>query len=141
MILYILKKPLCFFVSDEKIFENCILRTYCLTIWKTLVGDHPGIISAEFGQIPIVYEKKLFLSFPYIINVRLWPPEQCQFLPQGHSLNNFGRRPLDDVIYWLWKLGRCSFGQEDFFKVHFENKCFDPVTFLFNQLDWFKQLW
>jgi len=23
------------------------------TIWKILVGDHPGIIPAEFGQIPI----------------------------------------------------------------------------------------
>ena len=24
-----------------------------LTAWKILVGDHPGIIPAEFGQIPI----------------------------------------------------------------------------------------
>ena len=23
------------------------------TIWTILVGDHPGIIPAEFGQIPI----------------------------------------------------------------------------------------
>ena len=24
--------------------------------------------------------------------------------PQGHNLNNFGRRPLDDAIYQIWKL-------------------------------------
>ena len=47
-------------VSDKKIFENCILRTYFLTMCSThatiltlLVGDQPGIIPVEFGQIPI----------------------------------------------------------------------------------------
>ena len=24
--------------------------------------------------------------------------------PQGHNLNNFGRGPLDDAIYQIWKL-------------------------------------
>ena len=24
--------------------------------------------------------------------------------PQGHNLNNFGRGPLDDSIYQIWKL-------------------------------------
>jgi len=34
------------------------------TIWKILVGDHQGIIPAEFGQIPIrVQETKLFAVF------------------------------------------------------------------------------
>jgi len=23
--------------------------------------------------------------------------------PQGHNLNNFGRGPIDDVIYKIWK--------------------------------------
>jgi len=50
-------------VSDEKFFENRILKTYFLTPWPTyatnqnhlniLVGDHQGTIPVEFGQIPI----------------------------------------------------------------------------------------
>jgi len=50
-------------VSDKKIFENCILKTYFLTLWPTyvtnkkkwttLVGDHPGIIPVKFGQNPM----------------------------------------------------------------------------------------
>jgi len=35
--------------------------------------------------------------------------------PQGHNLNNFGRGPFDDVIYFKYKsTGSCSFRQEDF---------------------------
>jgi len=37
--------------------------------------------------------------------------------PQGHNLNNFGRGPLDDVIYIFNKYestGPCSFRQKDF---------------------------
>ena len=50
-------------VSDKKIFENCILKTYLKTrdllmqptgtIWTTLVGDHPGIIPVKFVQNPM----------------------------------------------------------------------------------------
>jgi len=36
--------------------------------------------------------------------------------------------------------GPCSFRQEDFLKLHFENLFFDPVTYLFNQLERFEQL-
>jgi len=34
----------------------------------------------------------------------------------------------------------CSFRQDDFWKLHFENLLFDPVTYLCNQLEWFEQL-
>ena len=34
----------------------------------------------------------------------MWPPGRGQFWPQGHNLNNFGRGPLDDAIYQIWKL-------------------------------------
>jgi len=37
--------------------------------------------------------------------------------------------------------GPCSFRQEEFFKLHFENLFFDPVTYLCNQLEQFEQLW
>jgi len=53
-------KALGLVVSDKKIFENCILKTYfwprdlhmqpIKTIWTTLVGDHPGAIPVKFGQ-------------------------------------------------------------------------------------------
>jgi len=56
-------KALGLVVSDKKIFENCILKTYfwprdllmqpIKTIWTISVGDHPGTIPVEFGQIPI----------------------------------------------------------------------------------------
>jgi len=40
--------------------------------------------------------------------------------PQGHNLNNFGRRPIVDAIYQIRKLWPCSFRQEDFLKVSFK---------------------
>ena len=36
--------------------------------------------------------------------------------------------------------GPCSFGQEDFLKLHYENLFIDPVTYLCNQLERFEQL-
>jgi len=50
-------------VSDKKIFESCILKTYFWpcdllmqptgTVWTTLIGDHPEIIPVKFGRNPI----------------------------------------------------------------------------------------
>ena len=37
--------------------------------------------------------------------------------------------------------GPCSFGQEDFWKLHFENLFFDPVTYLCNQLEFNVKFW
>ena len=49
------------------------------TIWIILVGDHPGIIPAEFGQISISGSRdKVIWSFPYII--------QCKIVTPGPSL-------------------------------------------------------
>jgi len=52
-------KSLGLVVSDKKIFENCILKTYfwprdlhmqpIRTIWTILVGDHSVIIPVKFG--------------------------------------------------------------------------------------------
>jgi len=37
-------------------------------IWTISVGDHPGAIPIEFGQIPISGSKEeVVCSFPYII--------------------------------------------------------------------------
>ena len=56
-------KALGLVVSDKKIFENCILKTYFLThdlfmqrtgtVRTTLVEEHLGIISVKFGQNPM----------------------------------------------------------------------------------------
>jgi len=74
----------------------------------------------------------------------VWPLWWGQFWPQGYYLNNFGREPLDDVIYTKYDIsGPCSFGQEDFWKLHIENLFFDPVTYLCNQSEQSeqKQFW
>jgi len=63
MMLYTTLKALGLVVSDKKIFESFILKTYLLTrdlfmqpngtVRTTLIGDHQGIIPVKFGQIPI----------------------------------------------------------------------------------------
>jgi len=50
-------------VSDKKIFENCILKTYFFTLWPTYATnwnglnnfdeEHLGIIPVKFGQNPM----------------------------------------------------------------------------------------
>jgi len=65
-------KALGLVVSDKKIFENCLLKTYFLTPWPTyatnwtLVEEHLGIIPVKYGQNPmsgfrgeVVWMKKL----------------------------------------------------------------------------------
>jgi len=96
-----------------KIFESCILKIYCVTrdllmqpirtIWTILVGDHPGNIPVEFGQISGLREEVVWL-FPDIFKCKIVTPGWGQFDPRGGNLNNFGREPLDHAIYQKWKL-------------------------------------
>ena len=37
--------------------------------------------------------------------------------------------------------GPCTFRQKDFWKLHFENLIFDPMTYLCNQSEPFEQIW
>ena len=57
-------KALGLVVSDKKIFESFILKTYLVIPWSTYAtnwnglnnfggGDHAGIILVKFGQNPI----------------------------------------------------------------------------------------
>ena len=42
------------------------------TIWTILVGDHPGTIPVEFGQIPISgWRYEVIWSFPNIIQCKI----------------------------------------------------------------------
>jgi len=77
------------------------------TIWTILVEDYPGTISVKFGRIPISCSReKVVWSFPYIMQCKIVtpPPGQGQFLSLEHNLNTFGRGPLDNAKYQLWKL-------------------------------------
>jgi len=55
------------------------------TIWTILVGDHPGIIPVEFGQIPISGSREeVIWSFPYIIQCKIVTPRGgVKFDPRG----------------------------------------------------------
>jgi len=54
------------------------------TIWNNLVGDHPGIIPAEFGQIPISGSREeVVWTFPYIIQCKIDPRAKFNFNPRG----------------------------------------------------------
>jgi len=54
------------------------------TIKIILVGDHPGIIPAEFGQIPISRSREeVVCSFPYIIQCKIVTPRAGSILTQG----------------------------------------------------------
>jgi len=46
------------------------------------------------------------------------------------------------MLYIKYKSsGPRTFRQEDFFKLHFKNLIFDPVTYLYNQSEPFEQFW
>jgi len=56
------------------------------TIWTILVGDHPGTIPVEFGQIPISGSRQdVIWSFPYIMQCKIVtpPPKAGSILTPG----------------------------------------------------------
>jgi len=54
------------------------------TIWINSVGDHPGIIPAEFGQIPISSSREeVVWMFPYIIQCKIVTPGAGSILTPG----------------------------------------------------------
>jgi len=53
-----------------------LLMQPTVTVWTTLIGEHPGIIPVKFGQIPISGSREdVVWSFPYII--------QCKIVTRG----------------------------------------------------------
>jgi len=57
-------------------------------------------------------------------------PGLGQFRPQGHNLNNFGRGPLDDATYQIWKLCALWFQTRRFLKIAFWKPIFWPCYLL-----------
>jgi len=54
------------------------------TIWTILVGDHPGTIPVEFGQIPISGSREdVVWTFPYIIQCEIVTPGAGSILTPG----------------------------------------------------------
>ena len=54
------------------------------TIWIILVGDHPGIIPAEYSQIPISgLREEVIWSFPYILQCKIMTSEPSSILTPG----------------------------------------------------------
>jgi len=87
-------KALGLVVSEKKIFENCLSKTYfwphdllmqpIRTIWTIAVRDHPGTIPVEFGQIPISGSREeVVCSFPYIIQCKIVTPGAQSILTPG----------------------------------------------------------
>jgi len=54
------------------------------TIWTIFVGDHPGTIRVQFGQISISGSREdIILTFPYIIQCKIVTPGAGSILTQG----------------------------------------------------------
>jgi len=87
-------KALGLVVSDKKIFESFILKPIYWprdllmqptgTVWTNLIGDHPGIIPVEFGQITISgLREDVSWSFPYINQCKIVTPWAVSILTPG----------------------------------------------------------
>ena len=135
-------KALGLLVTDKKIFESCILKTYLLIPWPTYATNWNGLNNFGRGP-PKDHSFEIWSNSHYWVKrrcrlkfslfkafVKLWPPGRGQFWPQGHNLNNFGRGPLDDAIYQIWKLWAIMFQKRRFLKIAFLKPMFLPRDLL-----------
>jgi len=54
------------------------------TIWIILIGDHPGTIPVEFGQITISGSREdVVWTFPFIIQCQIVTPDAGSILTSG----------------------------------------------------------
>jgi len=128
-------------------FENLLFdpMTYLCNqsepISTILIGDHPGTIPVEFGQITISGSREdVAWTFPNIIQCKIVTPVAGLILtPRGIIWTTL----VEDLLMMLYtkyeSSGPCSFRQEDFLKLHFENLLFDPVTYICSQSELFEQ--
>jgi len=72
-------------VSDKKIFENCILKTYFLTLWPTYATNWNGLNNFDRGPPrDHSYEVSEEMLFKEIVDGRM------------HARTDDGRRTLKD---------------------------------------------
>ena len=63
-----------------KIWPRDLLMQPIRTIWTILVGDHPGTIPVEFGQITMSGSREdVVWTFSYIIQCKIVTPGWGQF--------------------------------------------------------------
>ena len=153
-------KALCLVVSDKKIFQNCILKTYFSTLWPTYATNWNSF--NNFGRgTPRDHSCEVWSKFNEWFQSRSRLNKQEGSKGPGSLTWGKGQRSLwshfqrtTNVVHQifvedLWMMlyikyestGPCTFRQEDFWKLHFENLYFDPVTYLCNQSEPFEQLW
>jgi len=136
-------KALGLVVSDKKCFENCILKTYFLTQWPTYPPNWNCLNNFDRGP-PRDHSCEVWSKS------NKWFQRRCslkKLLTHAWTDARTDARTVDDgqwaitkahlehvVLRWATKSsGHWSFRQEDFWKLHFENLFFDPVTYLCNQ--------
>jgi len=87
-------KALGLVVSDKKIFENCILKTYFLTLWPTYATNWNGLNNFDRGP-PRDHSCEVWSKF------NKWFQRRCclkKLLTHGrtHARTDAGRRTLKD---------------------------------------------
>jgi len=141
-------KALCLVVSEKKIFENWILKTYLLTPWPTYATNWNGL--NNFGR-----------GTPRDPSCEVWAKSNERFQrrirlnEKVYAHTHWMTRKTDKeqwtvtiahsehfVLRWAKneRSRSCSLRQ-DFRKFYFKNIFFDPMTYLSNQLKRFEQLW
>jgi len=90
----------------QKGFWKFHFKTYLLTQWTTYTTNWNGLNNFDRGpprdhscevwsNSYKRFKRRCTLKFSlYNSMLKLWPPGQDQFWPQGHNLNNVGRGPL-----------------------------------------------
>jgi len=141
----------CSFRQED--FWKLHFKNRFLTLWPTYATNQnhlnnfrrgpPGTIPVQFGQIPISGSREdVVCSFPYIIQFKIVTPGAGSISTPGGIIWTTLVEDLKMKLYTKYESsGPCSFRQEDFWKLQFENLFFDPVIYFCNQLEQFEQLW
>ena len=95
-------------MASDKIFKNCIFKTYFTILWYSFATNWNHLNNFARGW-PTNYSSswaKQFWRRSHLknFNSNFWPLGHGKFKPHRHILDNFGRGPLDAVIYQLWAL-------------------------------------
>ena len=145
-------KALDLVVSDKKIFENCIFKTYFLTLWPIYATNWNGLNNFDRGpprdhscevwsKSNEWFQRRRCFSTrgprgPWVAHLRKRSKVTVEPIienPRGIIWATLVK-DLSMMLYIKYEsTGPCSFRQEDFWKFHFKNLFIDPMTYLCNQ--------